>query len=76
LRTPFASRLSTVDHRLTPTEIRVADLVVQDKSTKEIAVLLSISAKSVSHHRASIRKKLGLAHRKINLKSYLLSYRK
>ena len=74
LLSPFATQLSTPDHRLTSTEIKVADMVVHDKSSKEIAAMLNISPKSVSHHRANIRKKLGLTNRKINLKTFLLSY--
>ena len=43
----------------TPTEIRVADLIRQDKSSKEIADLLGISEWAVVFHRRGIRKKLG-----------------
>jgi PAS domain S-box-containing protein len=63
-----------VDYRvLTPTEMRIAVLVREGKTTKEIADLLCISEKTASFHRDNIRTKLGLRGKKINLRSHLLS---
>jgi PAS domain S-box-containing protein len=58
---------------LTPTEMRVADLVRHGKSNKEMAALLGISIHAVAFHRKNIRKKLGLSREKINLQSFLRS---
>jgi len=58
---------------LTPTEIQIADLIKQGKTTKEIASLMNVSLPAVSFHRANVRKKLGLLHAKANLRSYLQS---
>jgi DNA-binding NarL/FixJ family response regulator len=58
---------------LTPTEVRVADFLRQGLSTKAIADVLNISPGSVSFHRNSIRRKLGLVDKKVNLKSFLNS---
>ncbi|MFZ2445611.1 MAG: response regulator transcription factor [Syntrophobacteraceae bacterium] len=44
---------------LTPREMEVAQLMVQGKSSGEIAELFSISKTTVSSHRMTIRKKLG-----------------
>lgn len=46
---------------LTPTEIRVANCIRAGKSSKEIAVALTCSERTVEGHRQSIRRKLGLA---------------
>ena len=70
---PFASHLLSGHHRLTPAEIQIADLIKQGKTSKEIAALLDVSVNAVSFHRGNIRKKLGLANEKINLRSHLLT---
>ena len=58
---------------LTPKETKVATLVRQSKSSKEIGIILGISCSSVSVHRKNIRKKMGLDNRAVNLTSRLES---
>jgi PAS domain S-box-containing protein len=70
---PFAHRLSSKFLNLTSTEIQIANLLKQDKTSKEISKLLNSSPRTIAFHRENIRKKLGLNNRKTNLKSYLLS---
>lgn len=71
LISPFAKNLSSPAYGLTNSELQVAEMIRERKRTKEIAHLLGVSEKTVVFHRNSIRQKLDLVGRKVNLATYL-----
>ena len=60
----FANRFSSSETLLSPTELKVADMLRHGKSSDEISEVLCISPYTVARHRASIRKKMGLTNKK------------
>lgn len=68
----FTKNLHDPRMGLTDREILVADLVRQGKSTQEISSLLGLAYRSVEAYRNSLRKKLKINNKKINLRNYLL----
>jgi PAS domain S-box-containing protein len=68
---PFMRRMAATFANLTPAEIRVSHFIKQGLTTKEIADLLNLSTRTIEAYRNSIRKKMGIANRKVNLRSYL-----
>jgi PAS domain S-box-containing protein len=65
-------RISSVYLTLSPREIQIADLIRMGRSTKSIALLLNITKSAVEFHRNNLREKMGIKHRHVNLRSYLM----
>lgn len=69
---PVAELPTTVaDTQLTVRERAIAAMIRRGDSTKQIAVFMNLSTRTVESYRDNIRKKLGLANKKINLQQYL-----
>jgi PAS domain S-box-containing protein len=68
---PFVRKVSSEYTSLTPSEIQVAYLVKDGKSSKEIAQFLNISLNTVITHRENIRRKFGLKNKRSNLRSFM-----
>lgn len=69
---PFLRNITLHHSNLTPKEFRVATLIKEGKTTKEIAAFFNVSLAAVNFHRNRIRKKLGVNDRRTNLRSHLL----
>jgi DNA-binding CsgD family transcriptional regulator/PAS domain-containing protein len=67
----FAYNLSSMHLNMTPKELKIANLIRQGRTSKEICEILGSSEKVVAFHRQNIRRKLGLLNKKVNLTSYL-----
>jgi DNA-binding NarL/FixJ family response regulator len=62
--------------RLSPTEIRIVQLIARDKSSKEIGDELSIHYRTVENHRTNICRKLGIEGANALLRFALLNKHK
>jgi DNA-binding NarL/FixJ family response regulator len=73
LTEPFIRRISDPIYKLSQKEAKVAILVQEGKTNKEIATMLKLSKSTILTHRHHVRVKLGLRKQKLNLRSYLSS---
>jgi len=68
---PFVSRLEGSYNKLTPREIEVCNMIKGGMTSKDIAIILNISEKTIAKQRRIIRKKLSLTNRKVNMAAHL-----
>jgi DNA-binding NarL/FixJ family response regulator len=67
----FSHRLSPKYMNLTFKELQIAGLVKEGNSSKDMAEMLNVLERTIDFHRKNIRRKLGIADRKTNLRTYL-----
>ena len=70
---PFMQKMTSLYADFTPAEVKVANLIIDGKTVKEIANIFGLSETSVNTHRQHVRNKLGLKNQKTNLRTYLMS---
>jgi len=68
----FQQGLFSAAFALSPPELQIASLILQNRTTRQISELLQISESTVSFHRKNIRKKLKLNSSGKSLKKHLL----
>ena len=73
IASPFVRRLAARYESLTPTEIRICNMIRSGMLTKEIAQVRNVSPATISRHREHIRRKLGIANEQVNLTTFLQS---
>lgn len=73
IMTHFSINIFSKYHKLSPTEIQIATLIREGKTTKEIAEMLSLAPSTIHTHRDSIRKKLQIKNKKLNLRAQLIA---
>lgn len=71
---PFVHTVASRYLKLTATELQVANLVKQGRTTKEIAEIMNLSTETISNHRKKIRKKCGITNKNMNLRTLLSSF--
>jgi PAS domain S-box-containing protein len=69
----FSRRLSLEFYNLSASELKVATFIRQGKKTREIAALLGLSKRTIDAVRQSIRRKLRIQNKQINLRTFLMS---
>lgn len=71
IASPFLKQVASLETVLTPQELRVAQMIRQGLSSKEIADVLGLSMTTINFHRRNLREKLGLRNTATNLNAYL-----
>ncbi|MEE9503735.1 MAG: helix-turn-helix transcriptional regulator [Thermodesulfobacteriota bacterium] len=73
ITSPFINHLSRRFLSLTPTEIKICNMIRNGLRTQEIAQIQGVSEATINRHREHIRQKLEITNQEINLTTYLQS---
>jgi DNA-binding CsgD family transcriptional regulator len=73
LTSSFGSSISSGMLGLTQKEITICNLIKTGLGSKQMAEALHVATRTIETHRNSIRKKLGISGKEVNLETYLNS---
>ncbi len=73
ITSPFISKLESDHSNLTPRELEICHMVKNGFTSKQVSAALNTSVETVLKQRKMIRRKLGIARKKINLVTHLKS---
>ena len=73
ITSPYMDQLARRFASLSPSELRICQLLRRGQSSKEIAKVEDISPDTVDTHRRNIRRKLNITSEQVNLVSFLQS---
>ncbi|MDB5327579.1 MAG: adenylate/guanylate cyclase with and sensor [Phycisphaerales bacterium] len=71
IASPFTHQLSRQFASLSPTELKICNLIRNGLGVKQVAEIEHLAPETVATHRRNIRRKLGIANEKANLTSFL-----
>ncbi len=71
LASPYSREMAKIGSKLTLKEIDVCRMIRGGLTSKEIADSMNVSTQTVEKHRKSIRRKLGIANKPVELGSFL-----
>ncbi|MDA9101070.1 PAS domain-containing protein [Omnitrophica bacterium] len=71
LTSAFGVNIARKLYKLTPREIEISNMIRSGLSSKDIAAFFHVSISTIENQRNTIRKKLGISKRRVNLVSYL-----
>ncbi len=69
---PFEQIMPDTFLSLSPREIKITNLVKLGKTTKDISKIMNLSPRTIESYRNSVRKKIGIKNKRINLRTFLL----
>jgi len=71
LLSSFGGKITSKKYKLTKRELEICNLIKNGLTSKEIARMLYISERTVENHRTTIRKKLEINNKQINMQTFL-----
>ena len=74
ISSPFMDQIHKKYSQLSPRELEICDMIKKGMRSKDMAEILNVSVLTIHKHRETIRKKLGIKNKGVNLSSHLQSF--